>query len=111
MHFDRRSAILVVFVGDDEAVDAGDRICLPRMEQTAASDLELQIPKSRAGLFFPRFLERCWRVDQALFALVIQAHCKVLFNNRVMSQSSAVAVKVVLPNSEVLLRPTAVTKS
>jgi transposase-like protein len=37
-------------------------------------DLELPIPKLRAGSFFPSLLERRRRVDQALFAAVMVAY-------------------------------------
>jgi len=37
-------------------------------------DLELRIPKLRAGSFFPSLLERRRRVDQALFAAVMVAY-------------------------------------
>jgi putative transposase len=38
----------------------------PRLLTTSAGDLELRIPKLRAGSFFPSLLERRCRVDQAL---------------------------------------------
>jgi len=38
----------------------------PRVLATTAGDLELRIPKLRAGSFFPSLLERRRRVDQAL---------------------------------------------
>jgi putative transposase len=41
---------------------------------TTAGDLELGIPKLRAGSFFPSLLERRRRVDQALFAVVMEAY-------------------------------------
>jgi putative transposase len=41
---------------------------------TTAGDLELRIPKLRAGSFFPSLLERRRRVDQALFAVVMEAY-------------------------------------
>ena len=41
---------------------------------TTAGDLELQIPKLRTGSFFPSLLERRRRVDQALFAVVMEAY-------------------------------------
>ncbi len=41
----------------------------PRTLTTTAGDLELRIPKLRAGSFFPSLLERRRRIDQALFAL------------------------------------------
>src|SRR3954467_11218558 len=41
---------------------------------TTAGDLELQIPKLRAGSFFPSLLERRRRVDQSLFAVIMEAY-------------------------------------
>jgi putative transposase len=41
---------------------------------TPAGDLELSIPKLRSGLFFPSLLARRRRVDQALFAVVMEAY-------------------------------------
>jgi putative transposase len=45
-----------------------------RMLTTAAGDLELRIPKLRSGSFFPSLLERRRRIDQALFAVVMEAY-------------------------------------
>jgi putative transposase len=42
-----------------------------RLVATTAGDVELRIPKLRAGSFFPSLLERRRRIDQALFAVVI----------------------------------------
>src|SRR4029078_11718230 len=44
-----------------------------RTVTTAAGDLELRIPKLRSGSFFPCLLERRRRVDQALFAVIMEA--------------------------------------
>jgi putative transposase len=41
---------------------------------TTGGDLELRIPKLRAGSCFPSLLERRRRVDQALFAVVMEAY-------------------------------------
>jgi len=41
---------------------------------TTAGDLGLRIPKLRQGSFFPALLERRRRVDQALFAVVMEAY-------------------------------------
>ena len=41
---------------------------------TAAGDVELHIPKLRTGSFFPSLLERRRRIDQALFAVVMEAY-------------------------------------
>jgi putative transposase len=45
-----------------------------RTLSTTAGDLELRIPKLRTGSFFPSLLERRRRVDQALFAVVMEAY-------------------------------------
>jgi hypothetical protein len=45
-----------------------------RLLTTTAGELELRIPKLRAGSFFPSLLERRRRVDQALFAVVMEAY-------------------------------------
>lgn len=46
----------------------------PRTLFTIAGDLALRIPKLRSGSFFPALLERRRRVDQCLFAVVMQAY-------------------------------------
>jgi putative transposase len=45
-----------------------------RLWTTAAGDIELRIPKLRTGSFFPSLLERRRRIDQALFAVVMEAY-------------------------------------
>jgi transposase-like protein len=45
-----------------------------RVLSTRTGDLELAIPKLRAGSFFPSLLERRRRIDQALFAVVMEAY-------------------------------------
>src|ERR1700750_421022 len=45
----------------------------PRTLTTTAGDLELRIPKLRAGSFFPSLLERRRRVDPARLAVVMEA--------------------------------------
>lgn len=45
-----------------------------RLLTTTAGDLELRVPKLRTGSFFPSLLERRRRVDQALFAVVMEAY-------------------------------------
>jgi len=45
-----------------------------RLLTTAAGDVELKIPKLRAGSFFPSLLERRRRIDQALFAVGMEAY-------------------------------------
>src|SRR6187399_1947006 len=56
---------------DRTALRNGSR---PRTLTTTAGDLELRIPKLRAGTFFPSLLERRRRVDQALFAVIMEAY-------------------------------------
>lgn len=46
----------------------------PRTLTTTAGDVELAIPTLRAGSFFPCLLERRRRIDQALFAVVMEAY-------------------------------------
>jgi putative transposase len=45
-----------------------------RVLSTRTGDIELAIPKLRAGSFFPSLLERRRRIDQALFAVVMEAY-------------------------------------
>src|SRR6187399_1937455 len=45
-----------------------------RVLTTAAGDVEVAIPKLRTGSFFPSLLERRRRIDQALFAVVMEAY-------------------------------------
>src|SRR5690349_10068536 len=44
-----------------------------RTISTTAGDLELKIPRLRGGSFFPSLLERRRRVDQSLFAVIMEA--------------------------------------
>jgi transposase-like protein len=46
----------------------------PRMLTTTAGDVELRIPKLRKGSFFPIILEPRRRIDQALYAVVMEAY-------------------------------------
>lgn len=46
----------------------------PKLLTTAAGDIEVGIPKLRAGSFFPSILERRRRIDRALFAVVMEAY-------------------------------------
>lgn len=45
----------------------------PKLIATAAGDVELAIPKLRQGSSFPSLLERRWRIDRALYAVVMEA--------------------------------------
>lgn len=46
----------------------------PRSLTTKAGDVELRIPKLRKGSFFPIILEPRRRIDQALYAVVMEAY-------------------------------------
>jgi putative transposase len=46
----------------------------PRLLSTQAGDVELRIPKLRKGSFFPAILEPRRRIDQALYAVVMEAY-------------------------------------
>jgi transposase-like protein len=46
----------------------------PRLLATQAGDIELKIPKLSHGSFFPSLLEPRRRIDQALYAVVMQAY-------------------------------------
>ena len=48
----------------------------PRLLTTKAGDVELAIPKLRTGSFFPSILEPRRRIDQALYAVVMEAYVK-----------------------------------
>ena len=45
-----------------------------RVLTTQAGDLDLAIPKVRTGSFFPALLERRRRIDQALYAVIMEAY-------------------------------------
>jgi hypothetical protein len=46
----------------------------PRTLATQAGDIDLRIPKLRKGSFFPLILEPRGRIDQALYAVVMEAY-------------------------------------
>lgn len=46
----------------------------PRLLSTQAGDLELAIPKTRTGSYFPEMLQPRRRVDQALHAVIMTAY-------------------------------------
>ncbi|GAA3491738.1 hypothetical protein GCM10018987_58210 [Streptomyces cremeus] len=45
-----------------------------RVLTTLAGDLDLEIPKARTGSFFPSLLERRRRINQALYAVIMEAY-------------------------------------
>jgi transposase-like protein len=73
----------------------------PRVLTTAAGDLELRIPKLRAGSFFPSLLERRRRVDQALFAVVMEAYLHGVSTRKVDDLVKALGADTGISKSEV----------
>jgi putative transposase len=73
----------------------------PRVLSTTAGDLELRIPKLRAGSFFPSLLERRRRVDQALFAVVMEAYLHGVSTRKVDDLVKALGADTGISKSEV----------
>lgn len=73
----------------------------PRTLTTTAGDLELKIPKLRAGTFFPALLERRRRVDQALFAVVMEAYLHGVSTRKVDDLVKALGADSGISKSEV----------
>ena len=72
-----------------------------RTLSTTAGDLELRIPKLRAGTFFPSLLERRRRVDQALYAVVMEAYLHGVSTRKVDDLVKALGVDTGISKSEV----------
>lgn len=73
----------------------------PRTLTTTAGDLELSIPKLRQGTFFPALLERRRRVDQALFAVVMEAYLHGVSTRKVDDLVKALGADSGISKSEV----------
>src|SRR4051794_4847470 len=73
----------------------------PRVLSTAAGDLELSILKLRSGSFFPSLLERRRRVDQALFAVVMEAYLHGVSTRKVDDLVRALGADTGISKSEV----------
>ena len=72
-----------------------------RVLSTTAGDLELAIPKLRQGTFFPALLERRRRVDQALFAVVMEAYLHGVSTRKVDDLVKALGADTGISKSEV----------
>src|SRR5690348_6201638 len=72
-----------------------------RILSTPAGDLELRIPKLRTGSFFPSLLERRRRVDQALFAVVMEAYLRGVSTRKVDDLVKALGADTGISKSEV----------
>jgi putative transposase len=68
---------------------------------TTAGDLELRIPKLRTGSFFPSLLERRRRVEQALFAVVMEAYLHGVSTRTVDDLVKALGADTGISKSEV----------
>jgi putative transposase len=73
----------------------------PKTVSTVAGDLELRIPKLRAGSFFPSLLERRRRVDQSLFAVIMEAYLHGTSTRKVDDLVKALGVDTGISKSEV----------
>ena len=73
----------------------------PRVLTTTAGDLELRIPKLRTGTFFPSLLERRRRIDQALFAVVMEAYLHGVSTRKVDDLVKALGADTGISKSEV----------
>ena len=73
----------------------------PRTLSTKAGDIALRIPKLRSGSFFPSVLERRRRIDQALYAVVIEAYVHGVSTRKVDDLVGALGVDAGISKSEV----------
>jgi len=72
-----------------------------RLLSTKAGDLELRIPKLRAGSFFPALLEPRRRIDRALWAVVMEAYVHGLSTRKVDDLVAALGIDAGVSKSEV----------
>ncbi len=73
----------------------------PRTLTTTAGDLELRIPKLRSDSFFPSLLEGRRRIDQALFAVVMEAYLHGVSTRKVDDLVRALGADTGISKSEV----------
>jgi transposase-like protein len=73
----------------------------PRLVATQAGDIELRIPKLRKGSFFPAILEPRRRIDQALYAVVMEAYVQGVSTRSVDDLVEAMGVDSGISKSEV----------
>jgi putative transposase len=73
----------------------------PRLLATQAGDIELRIPKLRKGSFFPSILEPRRRIDQALYAVVMEAYVNGVSTRAVDDLVAALGVESGISKSEV----------
>ena len=73
----------------------------PRVLSTQAGDVQLRIPKLRKGSFFPSILEPRRRIDQALYAVVMEAYMHGISTRAVDDLVEAMGVEAGISKSEV----------
>src|SRR5687767_10318057 len=72
-----------------------------RLVATRAGDVELRIPKLRRGSFFPAILEPRRRIDQALYAVVMEAWVNGVSTRAVDDLVAALGIGTGISKSEV----------
>src|SRR4051794_35582828 len=72
-----------------------------RMLSTQAGDVSLRIPKVRQGAFFPVILEPRRRIDQALYAVVMEAYVHGISTRSVDDLVQALGIDAGISKSEV----------
>jgi len=72
-----------------------------RLLSTKAGDLELRIPKLRAGSFYPSLLEPRRRIDRALWAVVMEAYVHGVSTRKVAERVRALGIDAGISKSEV----------
>jgi len=73
----------------------------PKLLTTQVGDLTLAIPKLRSGSFFPSILEPRRRIDQALYAVVMEAYVGGLSTRKVDALVEAMGSQSGISKSEV----------
>ena len=73
----------------------------PKTITTTAGQLDLRIPKLRTGSFVPSLLERRRRVEQALFAVVMEAYVHGVSTRKVDDLVRALGADAGISKSEV----------
>src|SRR5438552_1545530 len=72
-----------------------------RLLSTKAGDVNLQIPKLRQGSFFPSLLEPRRRIDQAVWAVVMEAYVHGVSTRKVDDLVQALGIDTGISKSEV----------
>jgi transposase-like protein len=73
----------------------------PRVLSTQAGDVQLRVPKLRKGSFFPVILEPRRRIDQALYAVVMEAYVNGVSTRAVDDLVGALGIDSGISKSEV----------